>query len=567
MSTHNPALPSHFIGEIINEDIRTNKHGGRVVTRFPPEPNGYLHIGHAKSIWINFGLAAEYGGVCHLRFDDTNPTKEDVEYVEAIQHDVRWLGFDWDEKLFYASDYFEQLYQYAVQLIEAGKAYVCSLSAAEISDYRGTLTGPGRDSPYRNRSVAENLALFERMRQGEFPDGAHVLRAKIDMASGNINMRDPTLFRIRHVSHHRTGDTWCIYPLYDFAHCISDAIEGITHSICTLEFEDHRPLYDWFLDTLQTPCHPQQIEFARLNLSYTVMSKRKLLRLVEQGYVTGWDDPRMPTLSGLRRRGYTPEAIRTFCERIGVAKRNSVVDIALLEHCIREDLNKRAPRVMAVLRPLKVVMVNYPEGQVEELEAVNNPEDPGMGTRLVPFSRELYIEREDFREDPPKQFYRLAPGREVRLRYGYIIKCIDVVKDARTGEVAELHCTYDPETRSGLPAAGRKVRSTIHWVSAAHAVPAEVRLYDTLFSRPDPDTDAEGKDFTAYLNPQSLETLTTCRMEPSLAPAAAGSRYQFERQGYFCVDAVDSTAGALVFNRIVPLRDTWAKIEQAQQGR
>lgn len=567
MSTHNPALPSHFIREIINEDMRTNKHGGRVVTRFPPEPNGYLHIGHAKSICLNFGLAADYGGVCHLRFDDTNPTKEDVEYVEAIQHDVRWLGFDWDEKLFYASDYFEQLYQYAVQLIEAGKAYVCSLSAAEISDYRGTLTGPGRDSPYRDRSVAENLDLFERMRQGEFPDGAHVLRAKIDMASGNINMRDPTLFRIRHVSHHRTGDTWCIYPMYDFAHCISDAIEGITHSICTLEFEDHRPLYDWFLDTLQTTCHPQQIEFARLNLSYTVMSKRKLLRLVEQGHVTGWDDPRMPTLSGLRRRGYTPEAIRTFCERIGVAKRNSVVDIALLEHCIREDLNQRAPRVMAVLRPLKVVMVNYPAGQVEELEAVNNPEDPGMGTRLVPFSRELYIEREDFRENPPKQFYRLAPGSEVRLRYGYIIKCIDVVKDAQTGEVTELHCTYDPDTRSGLPGAGRKVRSTIHWVSAAHAVPAEVRLYDTLFSRPDPDTDEEGKDFTAYLNPQSLETLTTCRIEPSLASATAGSRYQFERQGYFCVDAVDSAPGALVFNRIVSLRDTWAKIEQAQHGR
>jgi glutaminyl-tRNA synthetase len=567
MSTHNPALPSHFIREIINEDMRTNKHGGRVVTRFPPEPNGYLHIGHAKSICLNFGLAAEYGGVCHMRFDDTNPTKEDVEYVEAIQHDVRWLGFDWDDKLFYASDYFEQLYQYAVQLIKADKAYVCSLSAAEISDYRGTLTGPGRNSPYRDRSVAENLDLFERMRQGEFPDGTHVLRAKIDMASGNINMRDPTLFRIRHVSHHRTGDTWCIYPMYDFAHCVSDAIEGITHSICTLEFEDHRPLYDWFLDTLQTTRHPQQIEFARLNLNYTVMSKRKLLRLVEQGHVTGWDDPRMPTLSGLRRRGYTPEAIRTFCERIGVAKRNSVVDIALLEHCIREDLNKRAPRVMAVLRPLKVVLVNYPEGQVEELEAVNNPEDPGMGTRLVPFSREIYIEREDFREDPPKQFYRLAPGSEVRLRYGYIIKCIDVVKDAQSGEVTELRCTYDPDTRSGLPGAGRRVRSTIHWVSAAHAVPAEVRLYEALFSRPDPDTDEEGKDFTAYLNPQSLETLTMCRMEPSLASATAGSRYQFERQGYFCVDAVDSAPGVLVFNRIVSLRDTWAKIEQAQQGR
>ena len=554
-----PDTPSHFIREIIAEDRRQNTHGGRVVTRFPPEPNGYLHIGHAKSICLNFGLAAENNGVCHLRFDDTNPTKEDVEYVESIQEDVRWLGFEWHDKLFYASDYFEQLYQYAVQLIKAGKAYVCSLSPEAMREYRGTLTEPGKDSPYRTRSVAENLDLFERMRAGEFPEGAHTLRAKIDMTSGNLNMRDPVMFRILHATHHRTDDAWCIYPMYDYAHCVSDAIEGITHSICTLEFEDHRPLYDWFLDALQTPCHPQQIEFARLNLSYTMLSKRKLLQLVNQRHVSNWDDPRMPTISGLRRRGYTPESIRTFCERIGVARRDSVVDIALLEHCLREDLNKRAQRVMAVLRPLRVVIENYPTGQVEEMEAINNPEDPGMGTRQVPFSRVIYIEREDFREDPPRQFFRLAPGREVRLRYAYYITCTGVVKDERTGEVIELRCTYDPATRGGWAPDGRQVRSTIHWVSAAHAVPAQVRLYDHLFLNPDPDADGGG-DLAASLNPKSLEVLRGCQLEPSLAGATPGSRYQFERQGYFCVD-LDTRPGALVFNRTVTLRDTWARIE------
>ena len=566
MPTPDTTPPSHFIREIIAEDRRRNKNDGRVVTRFPPEPNGYPHIGHAKSICLNFGLAAENDGVCHLRFDDTNPTKEEAEYVEAFKTDVHWLGFDWRDKLFYASDYFEQLYQYAVQLIKAGKAYVCSLSPDEMRQYRGTLTVPGEDSPYRTRSVAENLDLFERMRAGEFPDGTHTLRAKIDMASGNLNMRDPVMFRILHASHHRTGDTWCIYPMYDYAHCVSDAIEGITHSICTLEFEDHRPLYDWFLDALQTPCHPQQIEFARLNLSYTMMSKRKLLQLVTQGHVSGWDDPRMPTLSGLRRRGYTPEAIRTFCERIGVAKRNSVVDLALLEHCLREDLNKRAQRVMAVLRPLRVVIDNYPEGQVEEMDAVNNPEDASMGTRQVPFSRVLYIERDDFREDPPRQFFRLAPGREVRLRYAYYITCTGVVQDEKTGEVVELHCTYDPATRGGWAPDGRQVKSTIHWVSAAHAIPAEVRLYDTLFLKPNPGDDEDGGDFTTSLNPKSLEVLTECRLEPSLAEASPGSRYQFERQGYFCVDS-DTRPGALVFNRTVTLRDTWARIEKGQKGR
>src|SRR5919198_5893279 len=502
MSTSDTTSPSHFIRDIIAEDRRKNKNGGRVVTRFPPEPNGYLHIGHAKAMCIDFGLAAENNGVCHLRFDDTNPVKEDVEYVESIQDDIRWLGFDWRDKLFYASDYFEQLYQYAVQLIKAGKAYVCSLSPDEIREYRGTLTEPGKDSPYRTRSVAENLDLFERMRAGEFPEGAHTLRAKIDMASGNLNMRDPVMFRILHASHHRTSNAWCIYPMYDYAHCVSDAIEGITHSICTLEFEDHRPLYDWFLDALQTPCHPQQIEFARLNLSYTILSKRKLLQLVTQGHVRGWDDPRMPTISGFRRRGYTPESIRTFCERIGVAKRNSVVDLALLEHCLREDLNKRAQRVMAVLRPLRVVIDNYPRGQVEEMEAVNNPEDPGAGTRNVPFSRVLYIERDDFREHPPQQFFRLAPGREVRLRYGYFITCVGVVKDEQTGQVVELHCTYDPETRSGGSTEGRKVKATLHWLSAAHALPAAVRLYDYLFTTPNP---SEAEDVTAVFNPHSLE--------------------------------------------------------------
>jgi glutaminyl-tRNA synthetase len=566
MSTSDTTSPSHFIRDIIAEDRRQNKHGGRVVTRFPPEPNGYLHIGHAKSICLNFGLAAENNGVCHLRFDDTNPTKEDIEYVESMQDDIRWLGFDWHDTLFYASDYFEQLYQYAVQLIKAGKAYVCSLSPEEMREYRGTLTEPGKDSPYRTRSVAENLDLFERMRAGEFPEGAHTLRAKIDMASGNLNMRDPVMYRILHASHHRTGDTWCIYPMYDYAHCVSDAIEGITHSICTLEFEDHRPLYDWFLDQLQTPCHPQQIEFARLNLSYTLMSKRKLSQLVNQRHVSGWDDPRMPTISGLRRRGYTPESIRTFCERIGVAKRDSVVDTALLEHCLREDLNKRAQRVMAVLRPLRVVIENYPEGQVEAMEAVNNPEDPSMGTRQVPFSRVLYIEREDFREDPPRQFFRLAPGREVRLRYAYYITCTGVVKDERTGEVVELRCTYDPATRGGWAPDGRQVKSTIHWVSAAHAIPAQVRLYDHLFLRPNPGEDEDGGDVAALLNPKSLEVLRGCQLEPSLAGATPGSRYQFERQGYFCVD-LDTRPGVLVFNRTVTLRDTWARIEKGQKER
>jgi glutaminyl-tRNA synthetase len=558
--------PSHFIRDIITEDMQSGKYGGRVHTRFPPEPNGYLHIGHAKSICLNFGIAAEYGGLCNLRFDDTNPTKEDVEYVESIQADVRWLGFDWDDRLFYASDYFEQLYQYAVQLIRAGKAYVDSLSSEEIRAYRGTATGAGQESPYRGRSVEENLDLFARMRAGEFGDGAHVLRAKIDMASGNVLMRDPVMYRILHVPHHRTGDAWCIYPLYDYAHCVSDSLEGITHSLCTLEFEDHRPLYDWFLEELGI-YRPQQIEFARLNLGYTVLSKRKLLGLVEQGTVTGWDDPRMPTISGLRRRGYTPEAVRNFCERIGVAKRNSVVDLALLEYCVREDLNRRAPRVMGVLQPLRVVIDNYPEGQVEDMEAVNNPEDPGMGTRKVPFSRVLYIEREDFSEDPPKQFFRLAPGREVRLRYAYFITCVSVVKDERTGEVVELHCTYDPATRGGDAPDGRRVKATLHWVSAAHALEAEVRLYDHLFASADPSADDDGGDLGAQLNPRSLEVLKSCRVEPSLAGAAPGDRYQFERLGYFCVDASDSTPELLVFNRTVTLRDTWAKIQKAQRQR
>ncbi len=559
--------PSDFIRNIVAEDVKNRKNDGRVVTRFPPEPNGYLHIGHAKSICLNFGIAAENeGGVCHLRFDDTNPSKEDVEYVEAIKADVRWLGFDWGDRLFYASDYFERLYEYAVQLIKDGKAYVCSLSAEEIREYRGTLTEPGKESPYRDRSVEENLALFQRMRAGEFDDGSHVLRARIDMRSSNINMRDPTLYRIRRVPHHRTGEKWCIYPMYDFTHCLSDSIEGITHSLCTLEFEDHRPLYDWVLDELKVDCHPQQIEFARLNLSYTVLSKRRLLELVEGGDVSGWDDPRMPTVAGLRRRGYTPQSIRRFCERIGVAKRDSLVDVAMLEHSVREDLNRRAPRVMAVLRPLRVVIDNYPEGRVEEMEAVNNPEDPSMGSRKVPFSRVLYIEREDFREEPPKKFFRLAPGREVRLRYAYYVTCVGVVKDELTGEVVELHCRYDPETRGGGSRAGRKVKSTLHWVSAAHAIEAEVRLYDRLFTVASPNEEGEGVELKTCLNPDSLETLTACRIEPSLREAAPGSSYQFERQGYFCVDTVDSRAGRLVFNRTVSLRDPWAKIEKAGEG-
>jgi len=557
------SAPSHFIRNIIAEDLKKNKNQGRVHTRFPPEPNGYLHIGHAKAICLNFGLAAEFGGLCNLRFDDTNPTREDVEYVESIKSDIRWLGFDWGEREYYASDYFERLYRYAVQMVQAGRAYVCDLSPDEIREYRGTLTEPGRDSPYRMRSVEENLDLFERMRSGEFPDGSRTLRAKVDMRSPNLNMRDPVMYRILRARHHRTGDQWRLYPTYDFAHGQSDSIEGITHSICTLEFEDHRPLYDWFLDALNIH-HPQQIEFARLNLTYTVMSKRKLLELVEQGRVAGWDDPRMPTIAGLRRRGYTPEAIRSFCERIGVAKRSSTVDIAMLEHCLREDLNRSAPRVMAVLRPLRVVLDNYPEERVEELEAVNNPEDPGMGTRKVPFSRVLYIEQEDFREDPPKQFFRLAPGREVRLRYAYIIKCVDVVKDPETGAVTELRCTYDPETKSGSAQSNRKVKATLHWVSAAHALEAEVRSYGHLFSKENPEDVEEGADWTANLNPNSLETLTSCRVEPSLKGATPGNRYQFERLGYFCVDT-DSSNGRMVFNRTVTLRDTWAKIEKAQQ--
>jgi len=565
MTTVDIKPPPNFIRNIIAEDLKANKNDGRVHTRFPPEPNGYLHIGHAKSICLNFGLAAENNGLCNLRFDDTNPSKEEAEYVESIKEDVRWLGFDWEDRLFYASDYFEQLHDYALELIKLGKAYVCDLSADEIREYRGTLTEPGKDSPYRNRSVEENLDLFKRMRAGEFEDGARVLRAKIDMASPNLNMRDPTIYRIRHESHHRTGDKWCIYPMYDYAHCLSDAIEGITHSICTLEFEDHRPLYDWVLDTLNTPCHPQQIEFARLNLTYTVMSKRKLLELVEGGYVSGWDDPRMPTLVGMRRRGYTPEAIRNFCERVGVAKRDSNVDIALLEYCVREDLNKRAPRVMAVLHPLRVVIENYPEGQTEELEFPNHPEDPDMGSRKVPFSRVLYIEREDFREDPPKKFFRLAPGREVRLRYAYYIRCVGVIKDEKTGEVIELRCTYDPKTRGGWAENGRKVKATIHWVSAAHALEAEVRLYDHLFSKANPNEVQDGADFKDNLNPNSLEILKPCYVEPSLGDASPGSIHQFERLGYFCVDLVDSTKEALVFNRTVTLRDTWAKIEKAQK--
>ena len=547
-------MPSDFIRDIINEHNKNNKYGGRVYTRFPPEPNGYLHIGHAKSVCLNFGIAAEYKGLCNLRFDDTNPTKEEVEYVESIIEDVRWLGFDFEDRLFYASDYFGQMYEYAVQLIEAGKAYVDDLSADAIREHRGTLTEQGKQSPYRNRLVEENLDLFRRMRAGEFEDGSRVLRAKIDMASPNFNMRDPVMYRILHAEHHRTGDKWCLYPMYDWAHGLEDSIERITHSICTLEFEDHRPLYDWFLNELGV-YHPQQIEFARLNLTYTVMSKRKLRQFVEKGYVSGWDDPRMPTLSGLRRRGYTPESIRNFCERIGVAKTDSTIDVALLEHCIREDLNKRAPRVMAVLHPLRVVIDNYPEDRVEEMDAVNNPEDPNMGTRKVPFSRVLYIEQDDFLEAPPKEFFRLAPGREVRLRYAYIIKCVGVVKD-KAGQVVELHCTYDPDTRSGATGSSRKVKGTIHWVSAAHALKAEVRLYDRLFTVENPgDVD----EVETVLNPKSLQT-STGYLEPSLANATPGSKYQFERLGYFCADLKDSSGERLVFNRTVTLRDTWAKI-------
>jgi glutaminyl-tRNA synthetase len=555
--------PVNFIQTIINEDLRTGKNGGRVHTRFPPEPNGYLHIGHAKSICLNFGLAAANNGITNLRFDDTNPSKEEVEYVESIKTDVHWLGFDWEDRLYYASDYFELLYSFAVQLIKAGKAFVCDLSAQEIKDYRGTLTEPGKESPYRNRSVEENLDLFERMRAGEFEDGSRVLRAKIDMTSPNLNMRDPVIYRILRATHHRTGDKWCIYPMYDYAHPLSDALEAITHSVCTLEFADHRPLYEWFIDNVDYDAakygRPQQIEFARLNLTHTVMSKRKLRQLVEEGYVSGWDDPRMPTISGLRRRGYTPASIRDFCERIGVAKRDSMVDIALLEHCIREELNFKAPRVMAVLQPLKVIIDNYPEGQVEWLQAENNPEDPAAGSRKIPFSREIYIEHEDFKENPPKKFFRLIPGGEIRLKSAYIIKCEEVIKDEQ-GKIIELHCTYDPDSKSGGPTAGRKIKGTSHWVSAIHAIPAEVRLYDHLFLQEDPEGD-ETEDFTSNINPGSLETLTLCMLEPSLADAVTENRYQFMRQGYFCVDP-DSTPDKLVFNRIVSLRDTWAKMQK-----
>ncbi|MHB1419076.1 MAG: glutamine--tRNA ligase/YqeY domain fusion protein [Bacillota bacterium] len=563
MEYMNDRTPTNFVQDIITKDLETNKNDGRVHTRFPPEPNGYLHIGHAKSICLNFGLAAANRGLCNLRFDDTNPSKEEVEYVDSIKTDVHWLGFDWENRLFYASDYFEKLYCFAVQLIKAGKAYVCDLSAQEIRDHRGSLTEPGMDSPFRNRSVEENLDLFERMKSGEFPDGLRVLRAKIDMASPNLNMRDPVLYRILRATHHRTGDKWCIYPMYDYAHPVSDALESITHSICTLEFADHRPLYDWVLNHIDyeqdVPGRPQQIEFARLNLSHTVMSKRKLRELVEQGYVRGWDDPRMPTISGLGRRGYTPEAIRDFCERIGVAKSNSIVDIALLEHCIREDLNPRALRVMAVLRPLKVIIENYPEDQVEWMDAENNPENPAMGTRKIPFSRELYIEQEDFMEDPPKKFFRLAPGREIRLKHAYIIKCEQVIKDEITGQVVELRCSYDPCTRSGTDTSGRKVKVTTHWVSAAHAQRAEVRLYDYLFTAENPD---DHDDYKESLNANSLETLISCMVEPSLATAKPGERFQFLRQGYFCVDP-DSNEELKVFNRIVSLRDAWAKIQKS----
>ena len=563
MAQSNVSSPADFIREIIEEDLRAHKNQGRVATRFPPEPNGYLHVGHAKSICLNFGIAAQYRGSCNLRLDDTDPTGESQEYVDSIIRDVKWLGFDWGDRLYYASGYYEQLYQYAVQLIKKGKAYVCNLSAAEIRDHRGTLTQPGTESPYRNRPVEESFDLFERMRAGEFEEGALVLRAKIDMASPNITLRDPVIYRIRKEPHYRTGNDWLIYPMYDFAHCLSDSTERITHSICTLEFENNRPLYDWFLDELNVEYQPQQIELARINLSYTILSKRRLIELVERGDVRGWDDPRMPTIAGLRRRGYTPEAIRGFCERIGVAKNDSLIDMALLEHCVREDLNERALRVMAVLRPLRVVIDNYPEGQVEEFVCPYHPQDAGMGSRNVPFSRELYVEQEDFMENPPNKFYRLAPGREVRLRYGYFIKCVSVLKDPKTGHVVEVHCTYDPQTRSGFASDGRKVDATIHWVSAPHSLPVEVRLYDRLFRVANPLEG--GSDLTEHLNPNSLEILTSCRVEPSLAEALPGSRFQFERLGYFCLDPLDSSDKTQVFNRTATLRDSWAKI--AEKGK
>jgi glutaminyl-tRNA synthetase len=551
---------SNFVRDIIDEDLKNNKNDSRVHTRFPPEPNGYLHIGHAKSICLNFGIARDYGGLCNLRFDDTNPSKEETEYVDSIKEDIRWLGWDWQEREYYASDYYEQLYQYAIQLIKAGKAYVCELTGDQIREYRGTLKVPGKDSPWRNRPIDESLDLFQRMRAWEFPDGMRTLRAKIDMASGNINMRDPVMYRILRATHHRTGDAWCIYPMYDWAHGLCDSLEGITHSICTLEFEDHRPLYDWCIYQLGV-YHPQQIEFARLNLNYTVMSKRRLLDLVRDGFVSGWDDPRMPTICGLRRRGFTPESIREFADRIGVAKADSTVDIALLEHCLREDLNLRAVRVMAVLHPLKVIIDNYPDGKVEEMEAINNPEDATAGVRMIPFSREIYVEQDDFREDPPKKFFRLALGREVRLKHAYYITCQSVVKDDKTGEVIELHCTYDPQSRGGGTPDNRKVEGTLHWVSAQQSCDAEVRLFDRLFVKENPDDAEEGKDYKSNLNPSSLQVLSGCKVEPSLAGAPVGSRYQFLRHGYFCVD-LDSKDGKLVFNRAVGLRDTWAKIER-----
>jgi glutaminyl-tRNA synthetase len=557
----NDLAPSNFVRDIIEEDLKNNKNEGRVHTRFPPEPNGYLHIGHAKSICLNYGIARDYKGLFNLRFDDTNPLKEETEYVESIIEDARWLGAEWGDRLLHASDYFDQLYEYAIKLIKDGNAYVDDLSAEEIREYRGTLTEPGKESPHRNRTIEDNLDLFERMRAGEFPDGSKVLRAKIDMASGNINLRDPVMYRVVHSSHYRTGDKWCVYPSYDWTHGQSDSIEGITHSICTLEFEDHRPLYDWFLDKLGVH-HPRQIEFAPLNLSYTVLSKRRLLMLVREGHVAGWDDPRMPTISGLRRRGYTAESIRTFCDKIGVAKKDSMVDIALLEHVLRDDLNKRALRVMAVLNPLKVVIENYPEGQTEELPAINNPEDESAGSRMIPFSREIYIERDDFDENPPKKFFRLAPGREVRLKHAYFIKCEKIIKDENTGEITELRCTYDPATKSGSAADGRKVKGTLHWVSAAHAVEAEVRLYDRLFTKENP---MEDEDFHVNLNPDSLKILSGCKIEPGLAEAEVGVSYQFLRQGYFIADFKHSKPGAPVFNRTVGLRDSWAKIQKQQE--
>ncbi len=564
MNTEEPKVGKDFIRQILDDDIKTNKHNGKVVTRFPPEPNGYLNIGHAKAICINFGIGEEYGGVTHLRFDDTNPTRENDEYVEAIKQDIKWLGWDWQDHLYFASDYFETLYEYAVKMLSKGLAFVCDLSADEIREYRGTLTEAGKNSPYRDRSVDENLDLFSRMRSGEFPDGSRVVRAKIDMAASNINLRDPVMYRILRAHHHRTGDKWCIYPTYDFTHGQSDSIEGITHSLCSLEFEDHRPLYDWYLDAIEI-FHPQQIEFARLNLNYMVLSKRYHLELVRGGYVDGWDDPRMPTLSGLRRRGYTPKSIRVFCDKIGVAKRNSVVDYALLEHCVREDLNISAPRKMAVLKPLKVVITNYPEGEIEYMDAVNNPENPAEGTRKVPFSKELFIEQDDFREDPPRKYYRLSPGKEVRLRNAYFIKCEDFVKDKQTGEIIEVHCTYDPASRGGNSPDGRKVKATLHWVSAQHAISAEVRLYDRLFTLENPADVADGEDWKDGINPESREILSNCRLEPSLADMNAGYICQFERLGYFCVDEKDSREGHLVFNRTVTLRDAWARFQKKKQ--